>query len=179
MLDDSFRIEQGFVTTVHGYTGDQVLVDEPHKDPRRAGAATLNILPTSTGAARATGLVLPSLEGRLDGTALRVPVPVGSITDLAALVGRTVTADDVNGAFRDAAANEEAGPPARGFSRSEVVVLRLAADWPKTYRRLSNLAGRSTPLSPLPGAAGVVGQSSSRVITVQDDRETRSGAPPS
>jgi glyceraldehyde 3-phosphate dehydrogenase len=104
VLDDTFGVEQGFITTVHAYTGDQVLVDAPHKDARRARAAAINIVPTSTGAARATGLVVPSVEGRLDGTALRVPVPDGSITDLVAMVGRRVSAQDVNEAFREAAA---------------------------------------------------------------------------
>ena len=86
VLDESCGVEQGFITTVHAYTGDQMLVDGPHKDPRRARAAGVNIVPTSTGAARATGLVLSQLEGRLDGAALRVPVPDGSITDLVAWV---------------------------------------------------------------------------------------------
>jgi glyceraldehyde 3-phosphate dehydrogenase len=109
ILDDSFGLEQGFITTVHAYTGDQVLVDGPHKDARRARAAAINIVPTSTGAARATGLVLPSVEGRLDGSALRVPVPDGSITDLVARVTRAVTVDDVNQAFREASAGRLSG----------------------------------------------------------------------
>jgi glyceraldehyde 3-phosphate dehydrogenase len=109
VLDDSFGVEQAFITTVHAYTGDQVLVDGPHKDARRARAAAINIVPTSTGAARATGLVLPSVEGRLDGSALRVPVPDGSITDLVAWVKRAVTVDDVNQAFHEAAAGRLAG----------------------------------------------------------------------
>jgi glyceraldehyde 3-phosphate dehydrogenase len=104
VLQDGFGIEQGFITTVHAYTGDQALVDGPHKDPRRARAAALNIVPTSTGAARATSAVISEVEGRLDGTALRVPVADGSITDLVALVDRTTDADEVNAAFRDAAA---------------------------------------------------------------------------
>jgi glyceraldehyde 3-phosphate dehydrogenase len=103
VLDDSFGVEQGFITTVHAYTGDQMLVDGPHKDLRRARAAGVNIVPTSTGAARATGLVLASMQGRLDGTALRVPVPDGSITDLVALVSRDVTANEVDAAFEAAA----------------------------------------------------------------------------
>lgn len=102
VLDENFSIEQGFMTTVHAYTGDQVLVDGPHKDRRRARAAAINIVPTSTGAARATSLVLPAVEGRLDGAALRVPVPDASITDLVALVAESVTADEVNDAFRHA-----------------------------------------------------------------------------
>jgi glyceraldehyde 3-phosphate dehydrogenase len=109
VLQDSFGVEQGFITTVHAYTGDQVLVDGPHKDARRARAAAINIVPTSTGAARATGLVLPDVEGRLDGAALRVPVPDGSITDLVAWLSRPVTTDDVNAVFREAAAGKLAG----------------------------------------------------------------------
>jgi glyceraldehyde 3-phosphate dehydrogenase (phosphorylating) len=106
VLDAAFGLEQGFMTTVHAYTGDQVLVDGPHKDARRARAAAINIVPTSTGAARTTGVVIPELEGRLDGTSLRVPVPDGSITDLVAWVGAEVTAESVNEAFRA----EAAGP---------------------------------------------------------------------
>ncbi len=109
VLDESFGVEQGFITTVHAYTGDQMLVDGPHKDPRRARAAGVNIVPTSTGAARATGLVLPQLEGRLDGAALRVPVPDGSITDLVAWVSQPVTVEEVNTAFREAAGASLAG----------------------------------------------------------------------
>ena len=109
VLDESFGVEQGFITTVHAYTGDQMLVDGPHKDPRRARAAGVNIVPTSTGAARAAGLVLPRLEGRLDGAALRVPVPDGSITDLVAWVSQPVTAEEVNTAFREAAGGSLAG----------------------------------------------------------------------
>ena len=102
VLEDNFGVEQGFITTVHAYTGDQMLVDGPHKDPRRARAAAVNIVPTSTGAARATGLVLPVVAGRLDGSALRVPVADGSITDLVAWVRRPVTVAEVNTAFREA-----------------------------------------------------------------------------
>ncbi len=107
VLDDAFGIEDGFMTTVHAYTGDQQLVDGLHKDPRRARAAALNIVPTTTGAARATSLVLPALEDRLDGLALRVPVPDGSITDLVANVASKVTVAHVRDAYREAAA---AGP---------------------------------------------------------------------
>ena len=103
VLDDAFGVEHGLMTTIHGYTGDQSMVDGPHSDPRRARAGAVNIIPTSTGAARATGLVLQSLDGKLDGTSLRVPVPDGSITDFVAVLGRDVTADEVNAAFEAAA----------------------------------------------------------------------------
>ena len=103
VLDDAFGVEQGLISTVHAYTADQQLVDGPHKDARRARAAGVNIVPTSTGAARATGLVLPDMVGRLDGVALRVPVPDGSLTDLVVNVRGNPTAADVNDAFRAAA----------------------------------------------------------------------------
>ena len=106
VLDDAFGLEEGFMTTVHAYTGDQQLVDGLHKDPRRARAAAVNIVPTTTGAARATGLVLPAVQDRLDGLALRVPVPDGSITDLVANVASTVTVVDVLDAYREAARAE-------------------------------------------------------------------------
>jgi glyceraldehyde 3-phosphate dehydrogenase len=103
VLDDAFGVEQGFMTTVHAYTGDQRLVDALHKDPRRARAAGVNIVPTTTGAARATGEVLPHLAGRLDGLAMRVPVPDGSMTDLVASLREQPSASDVRGAFEAAA----------------------------------------------------------------------------
>jgi glyceraldehyde 3-phosphate dehydrogenase len=93
------------MTTIHAYTNDQSILDMPHKDLRRARAAAVNIIPTSTGAAKATALVLPHLKGRLDGIAMRVPVPDGSITDLVATVGRDVTVEEVNAAFAAAAAD--------------------------------------------------------------------------
>ncbi len=105
VLHEAFGVESGFMTTVHAYTNDQSILDLPHKDLRRARAAALNIIPTSTGAARAIGLVLPELKGKLDGIALRVPVPDGSITDFVATLGREVTKDEVNEAFREAAAS--------------------------------------------------------------------------
>jgi glyceraldehyde 3-phosphate dehydrogenase len=104
VIDDAFGVENGLMTTVHAYTGDQMLVDGPHRDLRRARAAAINIVPTSTGAARATGLVLESLNGKLDGTSLRVPVPDGSITDLVAVLREPASVDDVNAAYRAAAA---------------------------------------------------------------------------
>jgi glyceraldehyde 3-phosphate dehydrogenase len=103
VLLDSFGIVKGLMTTIHAYTQDQNLQDGPHKDLRRARAAALSIIPTSTGAAKATALVLPELKGKLDGYSLRVPVPDGSITDLVVEVGRDVTKDEVNAAFKAAA----------------------------------------------------------------------------
>ncbi|MEM1117917.1 MAG: type I glyceraldehyde-3-phosphate dehydrogenase [Bacteroidota bacterium] len=109
VLDDAFGIEKGFMTTVHAYTADQRIQDAPHKDLRRARAAALSIIPTTTGAAKAVGLVLPHLQGKLDGFALRVPTPDGSLTDFTAIVGREVTAEEVNGAFEAAASGPLAG----------------------------------------------------------------------
>ncbi|MGJ0558352.1 type I glyceraldehyde-3-phosphate dehydrogenase [Methylocystis sp.] len=103
VLHDSFGIDHGFMTTVHAYTGDQRLLDAPHKDPRRSRSAAVNIIPTTTGAARAVGKVLPELDGRLDGVALRVPVVDGSLVDLAVLLERDVTVQEVNDAFHQAA----------------------------------------------------------------------------
>ncbi|WP_369253043.1 type I glyceraldehyde-3-phosphate dehydrogenase [Geodermatophilus amargosae] len=107
VLHDSFGIERGLMTTIHAYTADQNLQDGPHKDLRRARAAALNIVPTSTGAAKAIGLVLPELQGKLDGYAMRVPVPTGSATDLTVQLTREASADDVDAAYRAAA---ESGP---------------------------------------------------------------------
>ena len=103
VLNDAFGIERGLMTTVHAYTADQNLQDGPHKDLRRARAAALSIIPTSTGAAKAIGLVLPELAGKLDGASLRVPVPVGSITDLTVTVSRAASVDEINAAYREAA----------------------------------------------------------------------------
>ncbi|HEX7165097.1 MAG TPA: type I glyceraldehyde-3-phosphate dehydrogenase [Trebonia sp.] len=109
VLHDAFGVERGFMTTVHAYTGDQMLLDGPHKDLRRARSAAANIVPTTTGAARATGEVIPALAGKLDGVAVRVPVEDGSLTDLAVVIGREVTADAVNEAFAAAASGPLAG----------------------------------------------------------------------
>jgi glyceraldehyde 3-phosphate dehydrogenase len=103
VLDDAFGVEQGLMTTVHAYTGDQMLVDGPHKDLRRARAAAVNIVPTSTGAARATGLVLKSMKGKLDGTSLRVPVSDGSITDFVAVLTNPASTEEINAAYAAAA----------------------------------------------------------------------------
>ena len=103
VLHDEFGIVSGLMTTIHAYTQDQNLQDGPHKDLRRARAAALNIVPTSTGAAKAIGLVLPELKGKLDGYALRVPIPTGSVTDLTAEISKSATAEDINAAFKAAA----------------------------------------------------------------------------
>jgi glyceraldehyde 3-phosphate dehydrogenase len=103
VLNDNFGIVRGFMTTVHAYTNDQVILDFPHKDLRRARSAATNIIPTSTGAAKAIGLVLPELKGKLDGYALRVPVPTGSITDLTVELSKEVTAAEINAAMKKAA----------------------------------------------------------------------------
>lgn len=103
VLDDAFGVEKGLMNTIHAYTGDQMLVDGPHKDMRRARAAAINIVPTSTGAARATGLVLQAMQGKLDGTSLRVPVPTGSVTDFTGILKTEVTVEQVNAAFKAAA----------------------------------------------------------------------------
>jgi glyceraldehyde 3-phosphate dehydrogenase len=103
ILHDAFGIERGFMTTVHAYTGDQVLLDYPHKDLRRARSAAVNIIPTTTGAARAAALVIPELQGRLDGIALRVPVEDASLTDLAVVLTHAASAEEINQAFKQAA----------------------------------------------------------------------------
>ena len=105
VLNDAFGIERGLMTTIHAYTADQRLQDMPHEDLRRARAAAINLIPTSTGAAKALGLVLPELAGKLDGVAVRAPVPTGSITDLVAVVAKEASVADVNAAFEAAAAS--------------------------------------------------------------------------
>ncbi len=109
VLLDTFGLERGFMTTTHAYTNDQSILDLPHKDLRRARAAAMSIIPTSTGAARAIGLVLPELKGKLDGFAMRVPVPDGSVVDLVATLGRDVSVDEVNSAMKTAAEGPMAG----------------------------------------------------------------------
>jgi glyceraldehyde 3-phosphate dehydrogenase len=109
VLDENFGVEGGFMTTIHAYTADQALQDAPHRDLRRARAGAVSIIPTSTGAAKAVGLVLPHLAGRLDGFALRVPVPDGSVTDLTAVLGTSVSAEEINTAMAEAAAGPLAG----------------------------------------------------------------------
>jgi glyceraldehyde 3-phosphate dehydrogenase len=103
VLHDEYTVEQGFMTTIHAYTNDQVILDLPHKDLRRARAAAINLIPTSTGAARAIGLVMPDLQGKVDGMSMRAPVPTGSIVDLVVRIGRETTKDEVNELFRSKA----------------------------------------------------------------------------
>jgi glyceraldehyde 3-phosphate dehydrogenase len=109
VLEDAFGIEHGFMTTVHAYTTSQPVLDSPHKDLRRARAAGLNLIPTTTGAARALGKVLPTLDGRIGGLAIRAPVPVGSIVDLVVQLSAPASRDEVNAAFRNAAESSLAG----------------------------------------------------------------------
>jgi glyceraldehyde 3-phosphate dehydrogenase len=109
VLHETFGVDRGYMTTVHAYTGDQMLLDGPHKDLHRARSAAVNMIPTSTGAARSVGIVIPELDGRFDGMALRVPVENGSLVDLACLLRRSVTVEEVNDAFATAAAGELTG----------------------------------------------------------------------
>ncbi|HEU0336963.1 MAG TPA: type I glyceraldehyde-3-phosphate dehydrogenase [Gaiellaceae bacterium] len=109
VIHELATIESGFMTTIHAYTNDQRILDLPHSDLRRARAAAINLIPTSTGAAKAIGLVLPDLKGKVDGVAVRAPVPTGSLTDLVVTLGREVTADEVNAAYRTAADGPLAG----------------------------------------------------------------------
>jgi glyceraldehyde 3-phosphate dehydrogenase len=127
VLLERFGVDHGFITTCHAYTSDQRLLDAPHKDPRRARAAALSIIPTSTGAARATGEVLPELKGRMDGIALRVPVPDGSVVDLTCELSREASADEVNAALREAA---ESGPLAgiMGYTEDPIVSTDIIGD---------------------------------------------------
>ncbi|MET9295834.1 type I glyceraldehyde-3-phosphate dehydrogenase [Streptomyces sp. NPDC003077] len=126
VLHDAFGVRKGLMTTVHGYTNDQALLDGPHKDLRRARSAALSIIPTSTGAARSVGVVLPELDGALDGLAVRVPVENGSLTDLTVLLGRETTVDEVNAAF-DRAAEGTLGRVLR-VSRAPIVSRDVIGD---------------------------------------------------
>src|SRR5438477_10788932 len=110
VLHDTFTIEQGFMTTIHAYTNDQRLLDLPHEDLRRARAAAINVIPTSTGAARAIGLVLPELKGKVDGISVRAPVPTGSVTDLVVTLARETTEEVINAAYEGATANGPLAP---------------------------------------------------------------------
>jgi glyceraldehyde 3-phosphate dehydrogenase len=110
ILDDTFGIDRGYMTTIHAYTNDQSILDLPHKDLRRARAAAINLIPTSTGAARAIGLVLPHLKGKVDGISVRAPVPTGSVTDLVVTLRKEATVADVNAAFEAAAGDGPLAP---------------------------------------------------------------------
>src|SRR5882724_1586333 len=120
VLHDNFTVEQGFMTTIHAYTNDQQILDLPHKDLRRARAAAINLIPTSTGAARAIGLVLPDLKGKVDGISVRAPVPTGSVTDLVVTLGKETTKEEVNAAFK-AAAESGSLQPYLQYSEDELV----------------------------------------------------------
>lgn len=109
VLNDRFGIESGYMNTVHAYTGDQMILDRTHRDLRRARAAALSIIPTTSGATTATGEVIPELKGKLDGVAMRVPVPTASVVDLVCILKSNVSVDDINGAFKEAAARELKG----------------------------------------------------------------------
>ena len=126
VLQESFGINRALMTTVHAYTNDQRILDLPHKDPRRARAAALNIIPTTTGAAKAVALVLPELEGKIDGFALRVPTPTVSIVDLVAELGKKVTKEEVNDTLRAAAEGELKG--ILGYSVDPLVSTDLKGD---------------------------------------------------
>ncbi len=116
VLNDTFGIEAGFMSTIHSYTGDQRLLDTPHSDLRRARSAAENIIPSSTGAARAIGLVIPELNGKLNGGAFRVPTPTGSVTDFSAILSKSASVEDINAAYKEAASS---GPMADVFKYSE------------------------------------------------------------
>jgi len=126
VLEEAFGVEKALMTTVHSYTNDQRLLDLPHKDLRRARAAAINIIPTTTGAAKATALVLPSLKGRFDGTALRVPTATGSISDITALLKREVTVEEVNAALKAAAEGPLKGILA--YTEDEIVLQDIVMD---------------------------------------------------
>jgi len=126
ILDEGWGIEHGFMTTIHAYTNDQHILDLPHKDLRRAHAAAINLIPTSTGAAKALGIVLPELKGKLDGFALRVPVPTGSITDLTVIAERPVTVEAIKAAYKAAAEG-----PLKGilmYTEDEIVSSDIVTD---------------------------------------------------
>ena len=140
VLDDAFGIEQGFMTTIHAYTNDQNLLDLQHKDLRRGRAAAINIVPASTGAAKATSLVLPQLKGKMDGLAMRVPVPDGSVTDLVATLAKPATVDEVNAAFL--AASESGSLAGRLVYTEDPIVSSdiVGSDASCTFDSLSTMA---------------------------------------
>lgn len=126
VLDEALGIEKAIMTTVHSYTNDQNILDAPHKDPRRARAAAINIIPTSTGAAKAVSQVYPALKGKFDGTSLRVPTPTGSISDVSVILGRDVTVEEVNTVFREAANGKYKGIMA--YTEDPIVLTDIQGD---------------------------------------------------
>ena len=126
VLHENFGIKQGFMTTIHSYTNDQNLLDLPHKDLRRARAAAENLVPTTTGAAKAVGLVLPALKGKIDGLSIRVPTPTGSITDLTVIVEKETTAEEVNAAFKKA--SEHSMKDILGYEERPLVLKDFVGD---------------------------------------------------
>jgi glyceraldehyde 3-phosphate dehydrogenase len=140
VLGDAFGIERGFMTTIHAYTNDQNLLDLPHKDLRRARAAAINIVPASTGAAKASSLALPELKGKMDGLAMRVPVPDGSVTDLVCILKRDVTVDEVNEAFKKAS-EKGSLKGLLSFCRDPIVSSDIVgSDYSCTFDSLSTMA---------------------------------------
>ena len=149
VLDDNFGLKHGLMTTIHAYTGDQSTVDTPHSDLRRARAAAINIIPTSTGAARATSLVMQSMQGKLDGIAMRVPVPTGSITDFTAVLDKEVSADEINAAYAAAAAD---GPLAKVLEYTEAPI--VSSDIVTSPASCTIDAGLTTTIGTLVKVAG-------------------------
>jgi glyceraldehyde 3-phosphate dehydrogenase len=136
VLDDAFGLEKGYITTIHAYTQDQLLQDGPHSDLRRARAAAVNIVPTSTGAAKAVGLVLPHLSGKLDGVAMRVPVPDGSLTDLTAILKKDATIAEINAAMK-AAANDSFGYTEDEIVSSDIIGISYGSLFDATQTKVS------------------------------------------
>ena len=126
VLDDKFGVEKGMMSTVHSYTNDQRILDLPHKDPRRARAAAINIIPTTTGAAKAIGEVMPNLKGSLNGASFRVPTPTGSLTDFVAVLKKDVTVEEVNAAMKEAAEGPLKGILA--YSEEALVLQDIVSD---------------------------------------------------
>ena len=144
-LNKFAEIEKGFMTTIHAYTGDQMTLDGPHPkgDLRRARAAAANIVPNSTGAAKAIGLVIPELSGKLDGSAQRVPVPTGSLTELVAVVNKTVTADEINAAMK-AAASESFGYTEEQLVSSDIIGITYGSLFDATQTKVNDLGNGKT-----------------------------------
>ena len=128
VLHESFGIQRGFMTTTHAYTGDQALLDAPHSDLRRARAAAMNVVPTSTGAAKAIGVVIPEMLGKLDGISMRVPVPDGSATDLVAVLDRDASRDEVNQAFADGRRHRHADRASSSYTDDPIVSSDIVGD---------------------------------------------------